>query len=196
MWSNLIGYLTSGPSCFHNGEWGEIWFSQVKICSMTVWERKIIRKIFFFLRRRIFISPSQILFRFWIHQSILDYDVLIILKKRRGSDSPTLWHRMSFLNKYFTEVNLIGKEGRQTVADVSQRRLRRNMFSQRRLRRNLIQDTGRIQTWYRNHKSKVQHEWAWREGRNDFSHGEILLVASDDDILVCKVWHTEYVAEM
>ncbi len=51
-------------------------------------------------------------------------------------------------------------------------------------------DVERIKTCHRNHKSKLQPKWVWRVGNSHFSHGEIVLVVTDTDILLYKVWHT------
>ncbi len=54
-------------------------------------------------------------------------------------------------------------------------------------------DEDRIQTWHQNQKSNLHREWkgVLTPGRSHLSHGEIVLVTSDDDILAWKVCHKE-----
>jgi len=68
------------------------------------------------------------------------------------------------------------------------------MFSQRRLNQTKEHFDGeRIQTWFRNHKNKKKGGGARWGGvvlkvrdRSHLSHGEIVLVTNDDDILEYK----------
>jgi hypothetical protein len=96
-------------------------------------------------------------------------------KRKRHCFSPVL---SSFLEVELIKDNLDSQEGRQKVTDDFTKETKEHF------------DVDRIHTWFRNHKSKKKGGGG-KGGRmvkvrdnGHLSHGEIVLVMNDDDIVV------------